>query len=298
MRTPTYVALLGLTLLSFACDERAAPAPETAPSAAASATPSAALGSSPDVSAPSGSAAPSAAAAEDSAPDGGAAAASPISDTLETSEGPLTITPIHHGTVAFGFKGKTIVVDPYSAAPKGSLPKADLVLITDIHPDHLDAKALAEVTGSDTQVVASTLAAERVTGATPLANGQETTQGGLRIRAVPAYNLKRGPEPGKLYHDKGRGNGYLISFADKLVYVSGDTECVPEMKELKDVDVAFISMNLPYTMPPEEALECAKAFKPKVLIPYHYRGSDLAPLVDGLKDTGVELRQRDFYTGK
>lgn len=284
------LALLGLSLIALACDERSAP-PATSPSATA-APPAIA------------SAAPRAAASADSAPpraapsgDGAAPRLPSVTDTLTTAEGPLTITPIHHGTVAFGFKGKTVLVDPYSAAPKGSLPKADLILITDIHPDHLDAAALTETRGDSTQIVASTLAAAQVIGARALANGEELELDGIHIRAVAAYNLKRGPEPGKLYHDKGRGNGYLLRFADKRVYVSGDTECIPEMKALTDVDLAFISMNLPYTMPPVEALECIRAFKPKVLIPYHYRGSELNVLVSGLEGTPVELRLRDFYLG-
>jgi len=110
------------------------------------------------------------------------------------------------------------------------------------------------------------------------------------------YNEKRGPEPGKRFHDKGRGNGYLLGFGDKTVYVSGDTECTPEMKALKKVDVAFVCMNLPFTMPPEEAAECVKAFKPRIVIPFHYRGSDLQKFERALAGTdGVEVRIRNFY---
>lgn len=227
-----------------------------------------------------------------------------VTDTVETSAGPVTITPIRHGTLALGFKGKTIVVDPFSEAPQGSLPKADLVLITDIHGDHYDPKAIELVKQDSTvfvvpKVVAEKLAEAKTSGQVKtLANGAELTALDIKIRAVSMYNLKRGPEDGKLFHDKGRGNGYVLSFGDKQIYLSGDTECIPEMKALKDIDVAFVCMNLPYTMPPEEAAECITAFKPKVVIPYHYRGSDLSKLDEPLKATPeVELRKRDFYLG-
>ena len=127
-------------------------------------------------------------------------------------------------------------------------------------------------------------------------NGQERVESGIGIRAIPMYNEKRGPEAGKLFHDKGRGNGYVLSFGDTNVYVSGDTECTAEMRALKDIDLALVCMNLPYTMPPEEAAECIKAFKPKVITPFHYRGSDLSVLEKSLDGTsGIELRLRDYY---
>ena len=114
--------------------------------------------------------------------------------------------------------------------------------------------------------------------------------------AVPMYNLKRGPQQGKLFHDKGRGNGYVLTFGDARVYVSGDTECAPEMKALKDIDVAFVCMNLPYTMPPAEAAECISAFKPKNVYPYHYRGSNLDELKSALApEKDIDVRVRNWY---
>ena len=217
-------------------------------------------------------------------------------DTIDTTAGPVRITPIHHATVVFEFNGKTIVVDPWSKAPEGWLPKADLVLITDIHPDHYDPPGIDAVKKEGTIFVAPKVVGEKLPGAKVMNNGQERTELGVSIRAVPMYNLKRGPEAKKLYHDKGRGNGYVLGFGDKRVYLSGDTECIPEMKALKKIDVAFVCMNLPYTMPPEEAAECVKAFKPKVMIPYHYRDSDLGVFKKTLGDTpGIELRTREFY---
>jgi L-ascorbate metabolism protein UlaG (beta-lactamase superfamily) len=221
-----------------------------------------------------------------------------VTDTLETSAGPVRITPIHHGTLAFEFGGKVIVVDPYSKAPSGWLPKADLVLITDIHPDHFDTTGIVNVRKPETVIVAPQAVVNLLPEAKPLGNGKEVTELGVKIRAVPMYNLERGPEAGKKFHDKGRGNGYVLGFGDKQVYLSGDTECIPEMRALKKIDIAFMCMNLPYTMPPKEAAECVNAFKPAVVIPYHYRGSDLKEFSSAVvKDSGVEVRVRDFYAG-
>jgi L-ascorbate metabolism protein UlaG (beta-lactamase superfamily) len=217
-------------------------------------------------------------------------------DTLETSAGPVRITPIQHGTLALSFDGKTVVVDPWSKAPDGWLPKADLVLLTDVHPDHFDEQAIATVRKPTTVFVAPPAVAEKLPAAEVLRNGEETSLLGITIHAVPMYNEKRGPEPGKVYHEKGRGNGYVLTFGDERVYLSGDTECIPEMRALEDIDLAFVSMNLPYTMPPEEAAACVQAFKPKVVIPYHYRGSDLEVFKNALSLTdGVDVRIRDFY---
>lgn len=271
----TALASLALVAGAAACSKKESPPPPSQPEPASeTATP---------------------AATEAPAPSAGV---QPERDTFETERGPLTLQPIHHGTLAMTFNGKTIVVDPTEDAPEGSLPEADLLLLTDIHPDHLDPEAIAAVRTPSTVVVAPAAVAETVEGAQVLANGQETSALGIGIRAVPMYNLERGPEPGKLYHDKGRGNGYLLDFAGTRVYLSGDTECTPEMKALEDVDVALVSMNLPYTMPPEEAATCVAAFRPDVVIPYHYRGSDLSVFEDKLRGVeGVELRVRDFYPG-
>ena len=128
-----------------------------------------------------------------------------------------------------------------------------------------------------------------------MANGETKTISGVSIEAVPMYNLQRGPSAGQLFHTKGRGNGYVVNVGGKRLYFAGDTECIPEMKALKNIDVAFIPMNLPYTMPPSEAAECVKAFKPKITYPYHSMGSDLKQFEDALKGSGVEVRIRDWY---
>lgn len=215
-------------------------------------------------------------------------------DTLASGLGPIELHPVQHATLWMKLGGKIVWVDPWSKA-KLEGPKADIVLITDVHGDHFDPDGLAAVRGPEAIVVAPKVVADKVPGAVVLANGESEQIGELRIEAVAMYNLVRGPEAGKLYHDKGRGNGYVVNFGGARVYLSGDSECTPEMKALRDIDVAFVCMNLPYTMPPAEALACVKEIRPRVLYPYHYRDSPLDELTPGLAGTGVELRLRDWY---
>ncbi len=216
-------------------------------------------------------------------------------DVIPTSAGDVKIRPVTHGSVMLEIEGRAWHIDPWSKGDYSSLPKADVILITDIHGDHMDPKAIAAIRKSSTTIVAPAAVAKTVTDAKVLNNGETTTVHGVEIEAVPMYNLKRGPAPGKLYHDKGRGNGYLLTVGGKRIYFSGDTEAVTEMRALKNVDVAFVCMNLPYTMTPEEAADGVQAFKPKVVYPYHYRGSDLDVFAAGLKGSGVEVRMRKWY---
>jgi L-ascorbate metabolism protein UlaG (beta-lactamase superfamily) len=215
-----------------------------------------------------------------------------------TSAGPIKITPLNHASTRIEAGGKTIYLDPAKPVKFSDLPKADLILITDIHGDHMDPDAIKEVSTAKTEILAPPAVVQTVTSAKPIANGETKTWSGWTIDAVPAYNLKRGPAPGKLFHDKGRGNGYVLTYGGKRFYFSGDTEGVPEMRELKNIDVAFVCMNLPYTMPPDEAADAVKAFHPKVVIPYHYRGSDLTVFQKGLEGTGIEVRLLDWYPAK
>jgi L-ascorbate metabolism protein UlaG (beta-lactamase superfamily) len=216
-------------------------------------------------------------------------------DTEQTSMGPLKITPITHATVMLEVNGQVWYIDPYSKADYSSLPKADVILITDIHGDHMDPAAIAAVKKSSTFIIAPEGVVKTVTDARVLNNGDSGALNGINIEAVPAYNLTRGPEAGKLYHDKGRGNGYVLTFGDKRVYFSGDTEVIPEMKALKNIDIAFVCMNLPYTMTPEEAAEGVKAFQPKIVYPYHYRGSDVAAFQKALQGQNIDVRLREWY---
>src|SRR5262245_3126072 len=214
---------------------------------------------------------------------------------FSTSKGIVKITPITHASLMIEGGGKIIHVDPYSQGNYDGVPAADLVLITDIHGDHMDPKALPKVQKAGTVIYAPAAVAKTITTAAVINNGESKTVGDWTIEAIPMYNLKRGPSEGKLFHDKGRGNGYVLSYGGKRFYFSGDTEGTPEMKALKNIDVAFVCMYLPYTMPPDEAADAVRAFKPKVVYPYHYRGSDLKVFETGLAGSGVQVRLVDWY---
>ncbi|MEJ5369411.1 MAG: MBL fold metallo-hydrolase [Bryobacteraceae bacterium] len=212
-----------------------------------------------------------------------------------TSAGPLKLTAIRHAYFMLEAGGKVVHVDPWSQGDYAGLPKADLILITDSHGDHFDPKAIEAVRQAATVVIAPPVVSEKLPGARTLRNGESTEAAGFAIEAVPMYNLKRGPAEGQVYHAKGRGNGYIIAWGGFRLYISGDTEATPEMRALKNIDAALICMNLPYTMPPEEAAEGVKAFRPKIAIPYHYRGSDLQVFAKALEGSGVEVKLLDWY---
>ena len=214
---------------------------------------------------------------------------------LLPTEGQVEIIPITHGSLVLKWQNKIIYVDPWSQGSYQDLPPADLILITDIHADHMDPEQVAKVKKADTVIVAPASVQKTVTEAQILNNGETTEVLGIRIEAIPMYNLKRGPQPGELYHTKGRGNGYILSLGDQRIYLSGDTECISEMKQLRDIDVAFVGMNLPYTMTPEEAAGCVNTFKPKVVYPYHYRGSDLNAFKEAVTAPEVKVQILDWY---
>lgn len=225
-------------------------------------------------------------------------------DVLPTSQGDLRILPIHHGSILFRFAGKAYYVDPHHEGIYDGLPPADVVFITHAHPDHLDPGMIDKLRKASTVVVGPPSVADKIqvdrpgdsTGLLVMKNGDTRTVAGIGVEAFPMYNVKRGPVPGKVFHEKGWGEGFVLTFGDKRVYVSGDTECTPEMRALKDIDVAFLCMNLPYTMTPREAAWCVDAFSPKILYPYHYRGSDVGELERDLApDKRVEIRRRDWY---
>lgn len=217
-------------------------------------------------------------------------------DTFKTAKGDLVITFIGHGSLMMAFGGKTIHIDPVSAmADYSKLPKADLVLVTHEHSDHLDLKAIDRIKKKDTKFVATETVARQLKGAAVMKNGDSKTVLGLKIEAVPAYNLVHMRSPGAPFHPKGVGNGYIVNFGGKRVYIAGDTENTAEMKALKKIDIAFLPMNLPYTMTPEMVADAAKAFRPKVLYPYHYGDTDPQKLVGLLKDDkDIEVRVRNL----
>ena len=192
------------------------------------------------------------------------------------------------------FDGRTIHVDPFSrVADYATLPKADVVLITHEHGDHMDLEALASVRTGETEVILTEICAKQVEGGVVMRNGDMLTVHEVVIEAVPAYNLVHKRENGQPFHPRGAGNGYVMAFGDKRVYVAADTENIPEMKALENIDCAFLPMNLPYTMTPEMVADAAKAFQPKILYPYHFGDTDTAKLVELLSEQeGIEIRIR------
>jgi L-ascorbate metabolism protein UlaG (beta-lactamase superfamily) len=217
-------------------------------------------------------------------------------DVFDTSAGQVRITFIGHGTLMFSFDGKVLHVDPYSkVADYAALPKADAVLITHEHQDHLDKAALEPIVAPDTDIVLNAKSAEILGRGRVLKNGESTQVLGIRVEAVPAYNLVHKRDNGQPFHPKGEHNGYILNFGDTRIYVAGDTENTPEMKVLQNIDVAFLPMNLPFTMTPEMVADAALAFRPKVLYPYHMGQMDEerpAKLAALLKDSGIDLRIR------
>lgn len=215
-------------------------------------------------------------------------------DIIKTSLGDLKITSIGHGTLMFTFAEKIIHIDPVSRyADYSQLPKADLILITHEHGDHLDPKAIETIRTEKTDIVLTEKCTEKIEGGLIMKNGDVKTIQGLRIEAVPAYNIVHMRGSGVPFHPKGEGNGYVITFGDKRVYVAGDTENTTEMKALKDIDIAFLPMNLPYTMTPEMVVDAVKVFRPKILYPYHYGDTDPSLLVELLKnEEDIEVRIR------
>ncbi|MBE0534861.1 MAG: MBL fold metallo-hydrolase [Phycisphaerae bacterium] len=214
-------------------------------------------------------------------------------DVIGTSMGDLVITFVGHGTLMFACGGKVIHVDPWmQLADYLLLPKADLILITHEHRDHLDPAAVAAVREDDTQIILTEACAGKVAGGIVMKNGETRRLLGLTVEAAPAYNVVHMRAAGQPYHPKGSGNGYVITFGKTRVYVAGDTENTPEMKALQDIDVAFLPMNLPYTMTPEMVADGARAFKPRILYPYHYGETDTSELIERLKNDNIDIRIR------
>ncbi len=283
MRTPLIVALAALGLSACGNSQGEAPAPSAAPPKVTP-PPTTVVSAAPP---PSASAAP--------------AVAAPVrsTDVIKTKQCDLKVTPLHHATLLLRCDKLAIYVDPVHDASYVGLPKADMIFITDIHGDHMDPAGIEAIRQDATIFVAPPAVAEKlaptVKSVTVLKNGDKKTLGAVGIEAIPMYNLVRGPKPTERFHDKGRGDGYVLTIGETRVYLSGDTECTPEMKALKNIDVAFVCMNLPYTMPPAEAAVCVNAFRPKVVYPYHDRGSDLVEFQKAITGKDVEVRIRDWY---
>jgi L-ascorbate metabolism protein UlaG (beta-lactamase superfamily) len=213
-------------------------------------------------------------------------------DHVSTDSGDLIVHEVGHASFVMGWNGRTIYVDPVGDG-YGDLPPPDLILITDVHGDHLNADTLRNVAQATTRLVAPAAVAEQLPAplqdrTTVIANGEQQTVMDVAIEAVPMYNLT---EERLNYHEKGRGNGYVVTLGGRRIYISGDTEDIPEMRALEDIDVAFVCFNLPYTMTEEQAASAVREFQPAIVYPYHYRGSDVqafASLVG--QDSGVDVR--------
>lgn len=214
-------------------------------------------------------------------------------DTIATADGDLNITFIGHGTLYFEWKNIVVHVDPWSRlADYSSLPKADVILITHQHGDHLDPAAIQSVSGEKTIILLTQACTDKVSGQV-MKNGEMKEIVGLTIKAVPAYNIRHKRDGDQPFHPKGEGNGYVITFGDVTVYVAGDTENVPEMADLTGtIDIAFLPMNLPYTMSLAMAADAANMIAPKILYPYHFGDTDVQQLVNLLKDDTIDVRIR------
>ena len=221
------------------------------------------------------------------------------SDDIATSQGTLRVTPVFHGSVMLEFDGKVIHIDPWSQGDYTGLPPADLIVITHTHADHLDRSMVDKLKKPGTVIVGppaviDTLNCAPACGAVEeVGDSEHKTVLGIGFAGVPMYNLVNGPAPGKPFHHKGVGSGYVLAFGNTRLFVSGDSECTPEIKALKDIDIAFLAMNPPRTSPPAEMAVCAAAFKPRIVYPYHYRGSKPEDFAAALKTTsGIEVRLR------
>jgi L-ascorbate metabolism protein UlaG (beta-lactamase superfamily) len=211
-------------------------------------------------------------------------AQAPEAFTVPTKAGPVTLRPIKHASVLLQFKGKNYYLDP-AQLPAGDYPKADAIFITHEHGDHLDPKWIQTLRKQGTILVANPNSAKKLEGAEVMKNGDHRKVLDADVEAVPAYNIVR-----KQFHPRGRDNGYILTFGGKRIYFAGDTEGTPEMKALKNIDVAFLPINLPYTMPPAEAAEAARAFRPRLLVPYHQGQSNPQEVADALKGTKIEVK--------
>lgn len=217
----------------------------------------------------------------------------PDTDRIATSVGDVEMFFVGHGSLMFKVDNYVIHIDPVrSMGDYENLPKADLILVTHDHYDHLDMELLDDLRKPGTLLLSNQKSAEIVTWAQAMKIGERKTVSDFNIEAVPAYNIKHERAKGQPFHPKGIGIGFILSIGDKRFYIAGDTENIPEMKEMKNIDVAFLPMNLPYTMTPEMVADAATSFNPKILYPYHYGDTDTSKLQKLLKDTDIEIRIR------
>lgn len=227
-------------------------------------------------------------------------------DVLSTKMGSLTIQPVYHASLVLSTSELTIYSDPVGADYFKNQKSPDIILITDIHGDHFDVKTLDALKKENTLLIAPQVVADKLpendkTHLIVMKNGDNITEMGISIKAIPMYNLPVSPTA---FHTKGRGNGYVLGIGGKNIYISGDTQGIPEMRSLKNIDVAFVCMNLPYTMDIHEAADAVLAFKPKIVYPFHYRGQNGFSDIKEFKklveagDKNIDVRLRNWYPEK
>ena len=215
-------------------------------------------------------------------------------DIFDTPKGKLVITFIGHATLMLQAGNTIIHIDPVlHETDYLTFPKGDIILITHEHDDHLDLKAITLLSKPNTAMIISQSCRSKLGIGEILKNGEEKSIGEISFNAVPAYNIVHNRN-GIPYHPKGNGNGYVITFGGKKIYVGGDTENIPEMTDLKGIDIAFLPMNLPYTMTPEMVADGARSFMPKILYPYHTGETNTKLIVDLMKDSNIEVRIRSM----
>ena len=219
----------------------------------------------------------------------------PAFDKINTSAGIVEMHFIGHGSLMFKVNGSVIHIDPVrSSGNYDFLPKADIILVTHEHGDHLDADLIGTLKKQGTLVFCNPNAAKAIPWAMVMTDGGRQEVKNIVIEAVPAYNIVNERAPGQPFHPKGQGIGYILTIGGKKFYIAGDTENTPEMKALKNIDVAFLPMNLPYTMTPAMVADAALSFKPAILYPYHFGETNTDELVNLLKDSDIEIRIRNL----
>ncbi|MDF0600572.1 MBL fold metallo-hydrolase [Psychromarinibacter sp. C21-152] len=236
-----------------------------------------------------------------------ALAAAHASNTFPTDGGEIVVHPVEHASVVFETPAGTIYADPVGDPGRyADFPEPDLILVTHEHGDHYNADTLSALAGEDTPILTNPAVYDMLpealkARASRIANGESTELAGVPIEAIPAYNLTEGRLN---FHPEGRDNGYILSIDGMRVYISGDTEGTPEMRALEDIDIAFVSMNLPFTMAAEQAADAVAEFAPTYVYPYHYRGrdggtQDPEEFARLLSEAGAEteVKLHDWYNG-
>ncbi|HCO68803.1 MAG TPA: metal-dependent hydrolase [Dysgonomonas sp.] len=216
-------------------------------------------------------------------------------DTYDTGDGQIKITLVGHGSLMLEYKGKIIHIDPYSkVADYSRLPKADIVLLTHEHADHLDTMAINTIKKENTYFLMSQVCRDILGYGDVIKNGESNDKTGILplIKAVPAYNIVNKKPDGEAYHPKGRGNGYVLPLDNFTIYVAGDTENIPEMDNLGKIDVAFLPKNLPYTMSDDMFIDAVKKVKATYIYPYHFSEFDQTKIGNALQDSVTELLLR------